>query len=335
MVSRPAHRPGIPEARHGFWRFFGRMQAGTAWAPLSGMPASWPGQGSSGRGADQTGWPWGSRSAPCASAAVAVLDTGGVTTGRRVGRPTRRGAIHVGRFTLSLAVAAVAALEEDAEGSLSSVARRLRCKTGAPWGGSCGGWGPSARLSRSRRNATKSSQRPSSPPRLRPLHLRVPPGRHSLSRSWPLAGHLARCLEHLASLLRGRGVALEHGPGLAALLRCQFDRWGGGPLFDFSGTPAVAHSMAPGGARKLVPANQVPAMEIEYHQLDLRYETLRRRDPRRERQLLASIGIQGQVCPVGGPACGGGGATSCWTATSACGPWSACNTTPCAPCSGS
>ena len=39
-------------------------------------------------------------------------------------------------------------------------------------------------------------------------------------------------------------------------------------------------------------------MELEFHQIDLRYETLRRRDPRRERHLLASIGVQGQVCPV-------------------------------------
>ena len=56
--------------------------------------------------------------------------------------------------------------------------------------------------------------------------------------------------------------------------------------------------MAPGHPGKLIPAIQVPAMELEYHQLDLRYETLRRRDPRRERQILASIGTQGQVCPV-------------------------------------
>jgi ParB/RepB/Spo0J family partition protein len=47
-------------------------------------------------------------------------------------------------------------------------------------------------------------------------------------------------------------------------------------------------------------------MELEFHQIDLRYETLRRRDPRRERQLLASIGDQGQVCPVVVLAAGGG-----------------------------
>ena len=30
-------------------------------------------------------------------------------------------------------------------------------------------------------------------------------------------------------------------------------------------------------------------MELEIHQLDLRYQDLRRRDPKRERQLLASL----------------------------------------------
>ena len=39
-------------------------------------------------------------------------------------------------------------------------------------------------------------------------------------------------------------------------------------------------------------------MELELHQLDLRYEELRRRNSRRERQLLASIGEHGQRLPV-------------------------------------
>lgn len=39
-------------------------------------------------------------------------------------------------------------------------------------------------------------------------------------------------------------------------------------------------------------------MEIELNQLDLRYEKLRRRNGRRERQLLASISENGQVHPV-------------------------------------
>lgn len=40
------------------------------------------------------------------------------------------------------------------------------------------------------------------------------------------ARHLVLLLEHLASLLRGHGVALEQGPGLVVLLRNQFNRWG-------------------------------------------------------------------------------------------------------------
>lgn len=39
-------------------------------------------------------------------------------------------------------------------------------------------------------------------------------------------------------------------------------------------------------------------MELEFHQLDLRYESLRKRDPQKERQLLASIDARGQLCPV-------------------------------------
>lgn len=42
----------------------------------------------------------------------------------------------------------------------------------------------------------------------------------------------------------------------------------------------------------------VATMEIEFHQLDLRYEGLRRRDSRRERALLASVSALGQQTPV-------------------------------------
>src|SRR3990170_1234702 len=40
------------------------------------------------------------------------------------------------------------------------------------------------------------------------------------------------------------------------------------------------------------------AVEIELHQLDLRYEGLRRRDGRRQRALLASMSAIGQQVPV-------------------------------------
>jgi ParB/RepB/Spo0J family partition protein len=39
-------------------------------------------------------------------------------------------------------------------------------------------------------------------------------------------------------------------------------------------------------------------MEIEFHQLDLRYQALRRRDPKKERQVLASLAEVGQLLPV-------------------------------------
>lgn len=39
-------------------------------------------------------------------------------------------------------------------------------------------------------------------------------------------------------------------------------------------------------------------MELEFHQIELRYESLRRRDPRKERQILASLDGLGQVSPA-------------------------------------
>jgi ParB family chromosome partitioning protein len=39
-------------------------------------------------------------------------------------------------------------------------------------------------------------------------------------------------------------------------------------------------------------------VELEFHQLDLRYERLRRRDPRRERLLVGSLSSLGQLLPI-------------------------------------
>jgi len=39
-------------------------------------------------------------------------------------------------------------------------------------------------------------------------------------------------------------------------------------------------------------------LEIEFHQLDMRYAALRRRDPKKERQVLASLAEVGQLLPV-------------------------------------
>jgi ParB/RepB/Spo0J family partition protein len=48
-------------------------------------------------------------------------------------------------------------------------------------------------------------------------------------------------------------------------------------------------------------------VELEFHQLDLRYERLRRRDPRRERLLVGSLSSLGQLLPIVvlGPESGG------------------------------
>jgi hypothetical protein len=39
-------------------------------------------------------------------------------------------------------------------------------------------------------------------------------------------------------------------------------------------------------------------MELEFHQINLRFEALRLRDPRREHQLLASLAERVKLCPV-------------------------------------
>src|SRR5450756_1609546 len=39
-------------------------------------------------------------------------------------------------------------------------------------------------------------------------------------------------------------------------------------------------------------------MDLEFHQLDCRYEGLRTRHPRKERQVLASLADHGQLLPV-------------------------------------
>lgn len=39
-------------------------------------------------------------------------------------------------------------------------------------------------------------------------------------------------------------------------------------------------------------------MELEFHQLDMRYEQLRVRRPEREKRLLASLAERGQQVPI-------------------------------------
>ena len=47
-----------------------------------------------------------------------------------------------------------------------------------------------------------------------------------------------------------------------------------------------------------VPINGARLMDLEFQQLEYRYETLRKQDPSKERRLLASLSERGQVCPV-------------------------------------
>jgi ParB-like chromosome segregation protein Spo0J len=39
-------------------------------------------------------------------------------------------------------------------------------------------------------------------------------------------------------------------------------------------------------------------IELEFHQLDLRYECLRRREPEREKRLIGSLSQRGQQVPI-------------------------------------
>jgi ParB family chromosome partitioning protein len=52
------------------------------------------------------------------------------------------------------------------------------------------------------------------------------------------------------------------------------------------------------GLRHTVIATREQAMELEFHQLDRRFEHLRVRDPGRQRRLLASLGESGQQTPI-------------------------------------
>lgn len=111
-------------------------------------------------------------------------------------------------FTLALEAAAVAELSTAPGATLSSVARAFHCdrRTVGRWARQVGGVADPDDLSRACA-------------RLDPSGLLAP---------WMhLAGArlLLLLLDHLARLLRDRGVPLEPGPGLASILRWQFDRF--------------------------------------------------------------------------------------------------------------
>jgi hypothetical protein len=116
-------------------------------------------------------------------------------------------------FTLAVAAAAIAELAVNPVATLSSVARGFLCdrRTVGRWSA----W--TARLADPDHLSRACA-------RLDPAGLPVPRLFSGLGRV-ASAGLLLLLLDHLARLLRNRGVVLEPGPGLAAVLRWQFDRF--------------------------------------------------------------------------------------------------------------
>ena len=128
------------------------------------------------------------------------------------------------KYRPELAVAVVVALEEGPRATLSAVARRFGLNRRTV--GRLIGW--TKGIDTIEAAAMKCTQVdptmlvPAAPLHPDPQRCRPPSALEELAQ----AGYLILLLEHLASLLRGRGVALEQGPGLVALLRSQFDRRG-------------------------------------------------------------------------------------------------------------
>jgi len=112
-------------------------------------------------------------------------------------------------FTLAVAAAAVVELAVAPNATLASVARRCQCdpRTVGRW--KCWASGLCDPVALSRLCS-----------RLEPDGF--PPPRQG---GMLLAGFMVLLLEHLARLLRDQGVPLAPGPGLAAILHQQFDRF--------------------------------------------------------------------------------------------------------------
>ena len=128
------------------------------------------------------------------------------------------------KYTLALGVAVVKALGEVPGATLSSVARSFRVNRRTV--GRLVGW--TAGIATIESVAGQCAQiDPTLPVPAAPLPPEPPlPILPATLEKLAQAGHLILLLEHLAALLRGRGVALEQGPGLVALLRNQLNRWG-------------------------------------------------------------------------------------------------------------
>lgn len=116
-------------------------------------------------------------------------------------------------FLLSVVAFVVAAMAAGEGATLTSVARTYGCdrRSVGRWVRWVAGLGSSADLSRTCA-------------RLDPDGLPPPPTSRA-AEPVALAGAMVALLDRLADLLRGRGVALEPGAGLVAILRHQLDRF--------------------------------------------------------------------------------------------------------------
>ncbi|MBI4701336.1 MAG: hypothetical protein HY744_09285 [Deltaproteobacteria bacterium] len=117
------------------------------------------------------------------------------------------------RFLLSVIAFAVAAMALDERATLTTVARECDCdrRSVGRWVHWVARLAAPAELSRGCARLDPDGLPPPATPRTA----------DPVSR----AGVVIGLLDRLADLLRGRGVALESGPGLAALLRHQLDRF--------------------------------------------------------------------------------------------------------------
>ena len=127
--------------------------------------------------------------------------------------------------TLALAIAMVEALAANAQETFSSLARKFDChrRTVARTVHWVGSISTPAALTEDSIQVDPAWPAPVAPPAPKPPGLGRRP---SCLAQLALAGQLILLFEHLAGLLRGQGVPLEPGPGLAALLRFQRDRFG-------------------------------------------------------------------------------------------------------------
>ena len=133
-----------------------------------------------------------------------------------------RGAYPRRKLTLALGAAAVVAIQEEPGATLSSLAVRFRCHRRTV--GRLVVWvGRISKVASEAERYAEIAPGPPAPPLPAPPRTERPAPR---IKGLDLAGPLVLLLEQVASLLRARGVSLEAGPGLAVLLRDQFEHWG-------------------------------------------------------------------------------------------------------------